>query len=565
MNIFTRAKWPIFALLLVVNIRIITAAARKEEHNNHNPTTRHTKKYTPVDEKTIIASTKQLGANTIRVREICKQAGLNPDYGLGDINTLVRYTHYSPFMQINLLQEAGQRAAYEKFWNEAHVGYTIQQLNEFKWNATDIARMVARAGGYNAVKEYRERLTARVNNLHQIQRERELSDARTANFISKWQSFGNACLKGLENLKDHQDTLKETFGTMGLYTFYFFTGCTLIYFTSKYGLPYIMSMIFVKKPQIVKKMRLSWRLWRSKKVESAIKELHYSDNMMEWLEPSIVNDSQRIIANCEQKGCFKFTTVLLKGPPGTGKTALAEAYAAAADFDYIHVGGSAWSQLAEAEALKDFKSTLKLAQKNKRPVLFFIDEIDVVFPKRAKTTGVPRKLTSSFLEDIDKAYNSNIKFIFATNLPQELSPAIRSRCGEEIDVIAPTEAKCKEIYTTYMHKYCEKHRLNYQEADLKLYGLTGRDIELVCLQLAENTKLNGGTTITSKDAERLFKAKLGVQLKKQAGERTNVADSSTQTNVTDSSLLIVGGIIILLLLILTLLIWFRKRKDNPSF
>ena len=82
-------------------------------------------------------------------------------------------------------------------------------------------------------------------------------------------------------------------------------------------------------------------------------------------------------ANRKKKGEFNFDTILLKGPPGTGKTALAKAWAAEVDMDFIHVGASSWLQLSEAAAIDDFKKTIRRANNNPIPVTIFIDEIDV--------------------------------------------------------------------------------------------------------------------------------------------------------------------------------------------
>ena len=50
-----------------------------------------------------------------------------------------------------------------------------------------------------------------------------------------------------------------------------------------------------------------------------------------------------------------------------------------------------------------------------------------------------------------------------------------------------------------MDKYCKKHGLTYEKVDIELVGLTGRDIDYVCLMLAEDTRLDGRKIVRAED------------------------------------------------------------------
>ena len=563
-------------LLLVFAALQIASAAQDDSKNDGNDLDdvpsqpklpEHKFKGAKELKKALVKSGKVAKIVNLTIEDFFKNTELNEEHGVGGINIETYYSYNDVVYECPLMTFMKDEDAnpFRGHWIRDHYG--LKDPNEQQFTAIDIGISVRQAAGINAIKLYNNWMVAKVKSAAAIEnaqkehaaRMKQLAeeDKRMDEVYSKWWARIFAAMDRLGKPK-RMGQIK----TLLTYVGGFVVGIYLAYKIIYELIPRLIGLIFDKLPPIVQEQRLSWCwwgtnrvMWRSRAVKSNIKELHYDDSMKRWLDRSLADDKKRVAANLHRKGQFNFMTLLFKGAPGTGKTVLAKAYAAECGFDFLHIGGSSWSQLTEAKAITHFKKTIKRAADNPAPVLVFIDEIDVAFPKRAKSAGVARKITSTFLEEIAKAYNSNIKFVFATNLREELDPAVRSRCGEEIDVLTPSEISCQKIYNTYINKYSAKHGLKHEKVDMKLQGLTGRDIELICLALAESTKLNGDTLIKEEAIKERFAAKLATAEKKNIG---------SQKGTDNDSWYLIGGALTLLMVLIAIFIYLRRRRKHQN-
>jgi ribosome biogenesis ATPase len=158
--------------------------------------------------------------------------------------------------------------------------------------------------------------------------------------------------------------------------------------------------------------------------------------------------------------------VLLHGPPGCGKTMIANAFAAELGVSFISISApsivSGMSGESEKKLREYFEEARKLA-----PCLMFIDEIDAITPKRESAQRemekriVAQMLTCmdgktypvrystrvlevfSRLKDLalDKTGGKPVIIIAATNRPDSLDPALRraGRFNKEINLSVPDE------------------------------------------------------------------------------------------------------------------------------
>ena len=100
--------------------------------------------------------------------------------------------------------------------------------------------------------------------------------------------------------------------------------------------------------------------------------------------------------------------ILLHGPPGCGKTVLCRAFAAELEVDFIEILGpsvvSGMSGESEAKIREHFEEAKKRA-----PCLIFIDEIDVIAPKRdAAQSQMEKRIVAQILISMDNlAMESN--------------------------------------------------------------------------------------------------------------------------------------------------------------
>merc|ERR1712014_55483 len=117
--------------------------------------------------------------------------------------------------------------------------------------------------------------------------------------------------------------------------------------------------------------------------------------------------------------------VLMHGPPGTGKTMMARACAAATNATFLKLAGPQLVQMFIGDGAKIVRDAFTLA-KEKSPAIVFIDELDAIGQKRSgggDQTGV-REVQRTMLELLNQldgfASNYLVKVIAATNRPDTL-------------------------------------------------------------------------------------------------------------------------------------------------
>lgn len=147
--------------------------------------------------------------------------------------------------------------------------------------------------------------------------------------------------------------------------------------------------------------------------------------------------------------------VLLVGPPGNGKTSLAEALAAELAVPLLVVRYEAViaSYLGET-AVK--LSRLFEHVRTRRCVLFF-DEFDVLGKERGDIheTGEIKRVVSSLLLQVD-ALPSYVVVVTATNHPELLDRAVWRRFQIRLELPAPTQKQTEEWFRRFEERIGEK-------------------------------------------------------------------------------------------------------------
>lgn len=135
--------------------------------------------------------------------------------------------------------------------------------------------------------------------------------------------------------------------------------------------------------------------------------------------------------------------MLLVGPPGNGKTSLAEAvaYELAVPFFMVRYETIIGSYLGETS--QRLRRAIEYARSN-RCVLFF-DEFDAIAKERGDTheTGEIKRVVSSLLMQIDDL-PSHVFVITASNHPELLDRAVWRRFQVRLELPAPTAAQVKK-------------------------------------------------------------------------------------------------------------------------
>ncbi|KAI0246796.1 P-loop containing nucleoside triphosphate hydrolase protein [Lactifluus subvellereus] len=155
--------------------------------------------------------------------------------------------------------------------------------------------------------------------------------------------------------------------------------------------------------------------------------------------------------------------VLLYGPPGSGKTMLANAIGGEPGVPFISVSAPSIVSGMSGESEKTLRETFEEA-KRVAPCPLFIDEIDSVTLKRESAQReMERRIVTQFLTCMDELSweqtdNKPVVVIGATNRPDALDPALRrvGRFDHEIGMIVPDD----EARVQTLRVLCVKLRLD---------------------------------------------------------------------------------------------------------
>lgn len=168
--------------------------------------------------------------------------------------------------------------------------------------------------------------------------------------------------------------------------------------------------------------------------------------------------------------------VLLHGPPGCGKTSIANALAGELQVPFLSISAPSVVSGMSGESEKKIRELFDEA-KLLAPCLMFFDEIDAITPKRdgGAQREMERRIVAQLLTSMDELTLENTKgkpviVIGATNRPDSLDPALRraGRFDREICLNVPNEISRLHI----LKKMSERLRIDGTIDFLKLAKLT---------------------------------------------------------------------------------------------
>ena len=174
--------------------------------------------------------------------------------------------------------------------------------------------------------------------------------------------------------------------------------------------------------------------------------------------------------------------VLLVGPPGNGKTSLAEALATELAMPLLGVRYE--SVIASYLGETAVRLSRLFEQVRTRRCVLFFDEFDVVGKERGDIheTGEIKRVVSSLLLQIDDL-PSHVVVVTATNHPELLDRAVWRRFQLRLDLPSPSLAMAQEWFRRFEERLGTK--TGYSPATLakKLKGLNFSDLEQFSLDV----------------------------------------------------------------------------------
>lgn len=185
--------------------------------------------------------------------------------------------------------------------------------------------------------------------------------------------------------------------------------------------------------------------------------------------------------------------ILLAGPPGNGKTSLAEAlaYELGVTFFVVRYETVIGSFLGETSAR--LKRVFDYARTT--PCVLFFDEFDTLGKERGDTheTGEIKRVVSSLLLQIDELPSYTV-VVTATNHPELLDRAVWRRFQLRISLPNPTRASLESYFERFFKRFSEDS--GYTSATLAKYlaGVSFAEAEDFCLNVQRRYILSMGAT-----------------------------------------------------------------------
>jgi len=190
--------------------------------------------------------------------------------------------------------------------------------------------------------------------------------------------------------------------------------------------------------------------------------------------------------------------VLLRGPPGCGKTHLAKAIAGELDVSYFQVSAPELVGGVSGESEARVRTLFESAGAH-APAIVFIDEIDAIAPKRGEGSGgggggksMEKRIVAQLLTSMDSIHPRNtrngsaVMVLGATNRPDAMDPALRraGRFDREIVLGAPDERAREGILRVMTKEMRVDESLDFKVLAKRTPGFVGADVRSLTKEAA---------------------------------------------------------------------------------
>ena len=229
--------------------------------------------------------------------------------------------------------------------------------------------------------------------------------------------------------------------------------------------------------------------------------------------------------------------ILLSGPSGTGKTALARALSGEKDLPLIAIDGpqlySKWLGESERALREVFKKARRAA-----PCVLFFDTIDAIAPRFSGDqfgSDVYQRILSQLLREIDNLRDvKGVILVAASNRPDRIEPALlrSGRFDYIVSFANPDVAERAAIMRLCCRQVPLASDVDFDEFAVRTEGFTGADLESWC----KKATLQAIADFKDSDETRLFVVSRGdfqKALEVDYGSPSHSEKASPRRNVTE--------------------------------
>ncbi|MCL4345644.1 MAG: ATP-binding protein [Candidatus Thermoplasmatota archaeon] len=182
--------------------------------------------------------------------------------------------------------------------------------------------------------------------------------------------------------------------------------------------------------------------------------------------------------------------IFLFGPPGTGKTSIAQAISHEISYPMVTVTPSYILDNRFGAFEKNIRSLFEESLTH-APIIIFFDEFESLAPRRSSINssymkrGVPEMLRQ--MTDLRKRNDGQVILIAATNNPWDVDEAMLNpeRFDTRIFIPPPDQKSRSEIFRIFLKDLELSDGIDYEELGVISEGFSAADIKYVCRTAAE--------------------------------------------------------------------------------
>jgi transitional endoplasmic reticulum ATPase len=235
---------------------------------------------------------------------------------------------------------------------------------------------------------------------------------------------------------------------------------------------------------------------------------------------------------------------LLYGPPGCGKTFIAESFAEEVQHNFVQIKPSDLASIYVHGSQEKIGQLFTDARKN-APTIIFIDELDAVMPSRESDLSHSYSAeVNEFLAQMTNCSEDGIFIIGATNRPEKIDQAIMrtGRLDKHIYLSPPDKKAREQMFVLHLKKRANKLDLgiDYELLSRKTENYVSSDIEFICNEAARQAlQLNARISMEILEGV-ISKTKPSVsmqELKKYESIKRKIQEHDAEENVARRSII----------------------------